>query len=187
MADIATVLLNDVESYLNITWKDDETDKKITGYINRGVARLQKIAGVPLDFEAEELPRTLLFDYCRYANSQALEVFEKNFGAELLELNLDNQFVTPKKLIVISAAGASSGYSNIKVSPAADEGHSYMYKLGTELSLPGFFDICDTVSGFIEWDGATEIQATSGNDIVVVEVDEKYKAIRAGKTTVIEG
>jgi hypothetical protein len=86
-----TVLLSDVKDYLNITWQDEKTDQKITGYINRGMARLQFIAGAPLDFTAENLPRALLFDYCRYANSQALEVFETNFQSELLELNLMNQ------------------------------------------------------------------------------------------------
>jgi len=83
-----TALLSDVKDYLNITWQDEKTDKKITGYINRGMARLQFIAGASLDFEKEDLSRSLLLDYCRYANSQALEVFEINFQSELLELNL---------------------------------------------------------------------------------------------------
>jgi len=81
-------LLIDIKDYLHITWNDETTDKNITGYINRGKARLQEIAGVSLDFTVEDTPRTLLFDYCRYANSQALEVFEKNFKSELLALHL---------------------------------------------------------------------------------------------------
>ncbi len=84
-----TLLLDDIKDYLGISWQDEKTDKRVTGYINRGMARLQQIAGAPsLDFTAEDLPRALLFDYCRYANSQALEVFETNFQAELMELNL---------------------------------------------------------------------------------------------------
>lgn len=81
-------LLDDIKDYLSITWQDAKTDARITGFINRGMRRLQDIAGATLDFVVEDLPRMLLFDYCRYANSQALEVFEKNFSAELLELNL---------------------------------------------------------------------------------------------------
>ncbi|QNU66921.1 hypothetical protein EHE19_019185 [Ruminiclostridium herbifermentans] len=84
-------LLNDVKTYLHITWQDAETDKNITGIIKRGMARLQTIAGVPLDFSVEDLPRSLLFDYCRYANSHALEMFEKNFSSELLSLHINNQ------------------------------------------------------------------------------------------------
>lgn len=81
-------LLADVKNYLDITW--DEDDAKIGGYIARGQARLNTIAGTTLDFEEEGSPRSLLFDYCRYANSKALEVFEKNFMEELTELHYDN-------------------------------------------------------------------------------------------------
>lgn len=79
---------NAVKEYLRITWADD--DALIDGYIARGEARLNQIAGTTLDFEAEGLPRSLLLDYCRYANSQALEVFEQNFLADLAELHYDH-------------------------------------------------------------------------------------------------
>lgn len=88
MADDITALLNDVKDYLNITWQDEKTDSKITGFIKRGMARLQKIAGVSLNFTEEDMPRSLLFDYCRYANSQALEVFEKILKVSFWNLTL---------------------------------------------------------------------------------------------------
>lgn len=81
-------LLADIKSYLHITWQDTETDKNLTGIISRGMARLQEIAGATLDFTVEDQPRSLLFDYCRYANSQALEMFEKNFQPELLSMHI---------------------------------------------------------------------------------------------------
>lgn len=85
-------LLQDVKDYLHITWQDEKTDKNLTGMIKRGMARLINIAGVPtLDFTVEDLPRQLLLDYCRYANSHALEMFENNFGSELLTLHIENQ------------------------------------------------------------------------------------------------
>lgn len=85
-------LLEDIKDYLNIGWKDEKTDKKLTGMIKRGMTRLQNIAGVSiLDFIEEDMPRELLFDYVRYANSHALEMFEKNYMSELLELNLRYQ------------------------------------------------------------------------------------------------
>lgn len=86
------VLLQDVKDYLHISWNDQKTDKNLTGMIKRGMARLKDVAGVStLDFNEEDLPRTLLFDYCRYANSQALEMFENNFQSELLSLHLKYQ------------------------------------------------------------------------------------------------
>jgi hypothetical protein len=81
-------LLADVRGYLHITWQDENTDKNLLGMIKRGMARLQEIAGVSLDFTVEDLPRTLLLDYCRYANSHALEMFENNFISELTSLHL---------------------------------------------------------------------------------------------------
>lgn len=84
-------LLQDVRDYLHITWQDEKTDKNLTGMIQRGMKRLEKIAGASLDFKAEESPRELLLDYCRYANSQALEMFEKNFQSELMSLHIEYQ------------------------------------------------------------------------------------------------
>lgn len=85
-------LLSDINCYIHITWNDEKTNRNTKGMIKRGMFRLNNIAGVPeLDFMKEELPRQLLFDYVRYANAQALEMFEKNFKSELLSLHYDYQ------------------------------------------------------------------------------------------------
>ena len=83
-------LLQDIKDYLHITWDDEKTDKNLTGMIKRGMKKLDDIAGLNLDFTIEDSPRELLFDYVRYANSQALEVWEKNFQSELLSLHLES-------------------------------------------------------------------------------------------------
>jgi len=80
-------LLADIKIYLHISWVDVNTDIKLNGMINRGMARLRTIAGASLDFSVEDIPRALLFDYVRYANSQALEMWEKNFASELRSLH----------------------------------------------------------------------------------------------------
>jgi hypothetical protein len=85
------LLLADIRKYLHITWLDENTDSNLTGMISRGMARLQTIAGVPLDFTIEDDARALLFDYVRYANSQALEMWEKNFASELMALHINSQ------------------------------------------------------------------------------------------------
>jgi hypothetical protein len=94
------ILLTDIKNYLHITWFDEKTDDNLTGMINRGMARLQTIAGVSLDFEAENTPRALLFDYVRYANSQALEMWEKNFASELMGLHIESQVNAIEDVIV---------------------------------------------------------------------------------------
>ncbi|WP_040328586.1 phage head-tail connector protein [Clostridium ihumii] len=85
-------LLQDIKDYLNISWQDEKIDKNIAGMIKRGMAYLKDVAGVKeLDFEEENNSRALLFDYVRYANSQALEMFSINFQSELLSLHLEYQ------------------------------------------------------------------------------------------------
>lgn len=82
-------LMDIVKIYLHKTWDLSEDEAALLSlYIQNGKRRLEKIAGVPLDF-SEGLPQALLLDYCRYADAQALEVFEKNFAGELLSLSLE--------------------------------------------------------------------------------------------------
>jgi hypothetical protein len=176
-----TALLSDVKDYLNITWQDDRTDKKITGYINRGMKRLQDIAGASLDFTKEDLPRALLFDYCRYANSQALEVFETNFRGDLLELSFSSLFNSVCTLTVISLAGISAGNTVITVSPALTSGNSYKYKTAETVAFP---ELDDSTADYAAWDGVSEITATTGNEILIVEVDSTGAVKKAGKASV---
>lgn len=183
MANWPGGLLDAVKAYLKITWQDEATDAEITGYINRGMARLQKIAGASLDFAVEDQPRTLLLDYCRYARSQALEVFEKNFEAELLDLNLSTQAPIVDNLIVMAKPDSSGGY-DVTVAPGADEGDAYVYQVGSGLTLPKRLDPCIPGAAWIAWDGVSPITAVSGQLIMVVEVNDEYGAERAGTVTV---
>ena len=82
-------LLSEIKAYLKVTWDDE--DAALTGIVKRGMARLTDIAGAPLDFSIDEMPKSLLFDYCRYATSNALEMFETNFSSELLSLHIKTQ------------------------------------------------------------------------------------------------
>lgn len=84
-------LLSDVRNYLDITYSDPGTDTKLIGIINRGMAYLDNLGGAELDYTEESMPRALLFDYCRYARNNALELFEQNFGSELISLRIGVQ------------------------------------------------------------------------------------------------
>lgn len=84
----AIALLGDAKNYLDITWQDDETDKKLTGILTRGMAFLNRIAGTDLDYNAEDVPRSLLFDYARYARANALNDFTENYLTELNSLRI---------------------------------------------------------------------------------------------------
>ena len=77
-------LLEDIKNYLDITWDDPATDKKISGIIADGMIYLNAKYGEAADYTADGNPRTLLKEYARYARDGALDVFENNYLSLLL-------------------------------------------------------------------------------------------------------
>lgn len=99
-AEVTPELLADVENYLNITWKDQATDDKIRGLIASGTVYLNSKGSGTLDYDADGEPRTLLFEYVRYARDEALDVFENNYCSRLVALrneSLVNAYVESTK------------------------------------------------------------------------------------------
>lgn len=91
---VDTALLEDVKNYLDITWSDDAADKKITGFIARGMMYLDSVAGTALTYLEEDKPKELLMEYCRYARSNALGEFQSNYLHELLTLQFKQEVAT---------------------------------------------------------------------------------------------
>lgn len=81
---VPTALLEDVENYCNVTWNDEATNDKFRGMIAAGAAYLDSKLRYPADYEADGLPRSLLFDYVRYARDSALDVYENNYQSMIL-------------------------------------------------------------------------------------------------------
>lgn len=84
-------LLADVKNYLNITWEDTATDAKLSGIIAGGMAFLNLKAGEEVDYSEDGLPRSLLFDYCRYVRDDALDVFENNYFSLILAMRHERE------------------------------------------------------------------------------------------------
>jgi len=84
-------LLEDVKNYLNITWDDDATDRKISGILASGMMYLNSKAGAEMDYIADGAARTLLFEYARYMRDDALDVFENNYLSLLLAMRHERQ------------------------------------------------------------------------------------------------
>lgn len=79
-------LFDDALDYLQITWEDPQLQRKLELGLQRGESLLNEYAGCELDFETPDTPQALLFDYLRYVRSDATEVFEHNFGQDLIRL-----------------------------------------------------------------------------------------------------
>lgn len=86
-------------------------------------------------------------------------------------------------LEVTSAEGAASGSTGITVTPSITGGNSYKYKTAASPTLPIYDQQCTT--GYTAWNGTDDITATTGQKIVVVEVDTGNKAKKAGQTVII--
>ena len=86
---ISDALFSDVKAYLDYTWKDDALDRKYKSFIRSGMAYLNGKFGESADYESDGLPRTLLFEYVRYARDGALDVFENNYMSMILAMQND--------------------------------------------------------------------------------------------------
>lgn len=85
-------------------------------------------------------------------------------------------------LTVRSAAGATAGTTAITVEPLISYGNHYVYEAGASAELP---TAGEDVSGLTPWDGASNITATNGETIVIVEANAANEAVAAGETTVV--
>lgn len=86
------------------------------------------------------------------------------------------------ELTVQSVEGTTTGNTKITVTPTIEEGHSYKYKVAASPTMPTYDQVCS--SGYTNWNGTDEITATTGQKIVVVEVDSENKAKKAGEATI---
>ena len=75
-----------------------------------------------------------------------------------------------------------SGETELYVNPLKGAGNSYVVSTGASVTLPAKETIPG--AGWVAWDGADEIEATTGHMVGVVEVDSEGKAKKGGIATV---
>jgi hypothetical protein len=85
------------------------------------------------------------------------------------------------QLTVVSLAGTLSGDTAVYVNPSLTAGNSYVYKTAASVDIPAYDA---DLSSWTAWDGAADITATTGNQIVIAEIDGTNLAKKAGKATV---
>lgn len=79
-------LFADILDDLGITWNDEATNRKVTNYIKQGMFFINDKLGAEGDYLSDGYPRTLLFEYVRYARDRALDVFEVNYQSMILAM-----------------------------------------------------------------------------------------------------
>lgn len=83
---VSETLLADVNNYLDNTWQDEARDRKILGFIRSGMVYINGKLGKMADYESDDLPRTLLFEFVRYARDGAMDLFETNYKSMILAM-----------------------------------------------------------------------------------------------------
>lgn len=86
-------------------------------------------------------------------------------------------------LTVQSAVGTASGDTKLTVTPIK-ESPTNVYKYKTDPSTAPVVTYGQSVRNWTTWDGVSDITATTGHKITVVEADSTYKAQNAGNATV---
>lgn len=85
-------------------------------------------------------------------------------------------------LTVTSAAGSETGNTKITVNPAKENANNvYKYKVGASETAVTYGQ---NLRNWTTWDGKSDIKATTGQKITVVECDGTYKALNSGSASV---
>lgn len=85
-------------------------------------------------------------------------------------------------LKVTSVAGSTSGSTAVTVEPELSSGYSYKYKVAANPTLPVPGQECK--SGYTAWNGKDELTASTGQKIVIAEVDVKNRCVGTGLAVV---
>lgn len=83
------ITLDDVKRELNITWSDPETDADVHAKWKRAEQIIAREARRKIDFAKDGFARQILFDCCRYLQSDAFAQFKIDYAEELLGLRLE--------------------------------------------------------------------------------------------------
>lgn len=149
----------------------------ITGYEKITYPNCQ---GVPVAFNSEDGVFRVSEYTINSAPAEGEAPYVINYVKELPSVG------TLGSLSVQSNAGAS-GKTELTVTPEKGPDSSYWMKVGSSLTLPKYHEVIGTGGGYATWNGTDEITATSGQEVMVVEVDSSNRALKAGKTTATVG
>ena len=145
----------------------------ITGYEKITYPNCQ---GVPVAFNSEDGVFRVAEYTINSAPAEGEAPYVINYVKELPSVG------TLGSLSVQSNAG-TSGKTTLVVTPTKGPDSSYWTKVGASLTLPKYHEVIGTGGGYATWDGTAEITATSGQEVMVVEVDSSNRALKAGKAT----
>lgn len=80
------LLLQELKDNLNITWDEEETDRKLERIINDSEHILNWKLGAKIDYSIEGQERNLFLNYCMYAYNNCTNEFDDNYFNEIMQI-----------------------------------------------------------------------------------------------------
>lgn len=84
-------LLADVRDYLQISWTDEATDRRLMDMIQSSAAYLDTVTAQSNDYTKPGTMRTLLLERVRYQHSGALDAWLQNYLSLVVGAQLESQ------------------------------------------------------------------------------------------------
>lgn len=138
--------------------------------------------GETIDWQTDTITASVLRDDSENHKWRRTAVFDSEGKADAYICHVLNiTEAALEDLTVTSTAGTTDGTTALEVSPELTEGRSYRYKTGPTVQMPVLYQ---DLSDWTDWDGATDVTATTGDQIVVAEIDSIGLCMAAGSTTV---
>lgn len=80
------LLLQELKDKLNITWDEEETDRKLERIINDSEHILNWKLGAKIDYSIEGQEHNLFLNYCMYAYNNCTNEFDDNYFNEIMQI-----------------------------------------------------------------------------------------------------
>ena len=131
-----TSMLDDLKLTLDVTWQDDETDKKLQRLLDRSIFEINEYAGEPVNYDKDLFARQLVLDLARYIWNNVKEEFKDNFGQELIQIRTRYQV---KRKNGDSESGTVKYLGHIdsltELSVTANKGDFYIANAGVQYGM----------------------------------------------------
>lgn len=138
--------------------------------------------GETIDWQTDTITASVLRDDSENHKWRRTAVFDSEGKADAYICHVLNiTEAALEDLTVTSTAGTTDGTTALEVSPELTEGRSYRYKTGPNVQMPVLYQ---DLSDWTDWDGTSDVTATTGDQIVVAEIDSIGLCMAAGSTTV---
>ena len=79
-------LLQDLKYKLNITWQEEETERRLRTIIADAEITLNHKLGATIDYSEDGPEHNLFLNYCMYAWNNCINQFDSNYFNEIMQL-----------------------------------------------------------------------------------------------------